>query len=301
MKKEMSHKDDGRRKKTKTKNKKRGKKARCNAAKRWTLTWNNYPENWEDIFEQKKPFIKKYCIGTEVSKTGTPHLQGWVMFHDKQRPVEYLKISTLIHWEVMRAKETVNNTYCTKENGKIVTHNVSLPYKMNIELRPWQQKTADILKEPPNDRDIHWIWEPSGATGKTIFQKWVVSHMKETIVLCSKASDMKYAIVAYQKKHESLPTRILINVPRCTETEFLSWQGIEEVKDMLFFSPKYESDMICGPSPHVMIFANEPPPWSKMSQDRWKVWTIDNNDDLQPFNPSIFQHTQASSSTTSRL
>jgi len=145
-----------------------------------------------------------------------------------------------------------------------------------------------MLKEPPNDRDIHWIWNPTGVgrAGVTTFQKWVMSHVNGTIVLCnSKASDIKHAIVAYQKKHNSVPVCILLNA----STEFADWQDIEEVKDMLFFSAKCKSNMICGPSPHVMIFANEPPPKSKMASTRWKVWTIDDNDELLPFNPSACQ------------
>lgn len=36
--------------------------------------------------------------------------------------------------------------------------------------------------------------------------------------------------------------------------------------------------MICGKSPQVHLFANEPPPLNKFSLDRWAVYRIDNND-----------------------
>ena len=32
--------------------------------------------------------------------------------------------------------------------------------------------------------------------------------------------------------------------------------------------------MVCGPSPHLIIFSNHEADWSKMSQDRWKVYEL---------------------------
>lgn len=43
---------------------------------------------------------------------------------------------------------------------------------------------------------------------------------------------------------------------------------------MLFYSGKYEGGMVCGPSPHLCIFANERPDLIKLSSDRWKVFEI---------------------------
>jgi hypothetical protein len=54
----------------------------------------------------------------------------------------------------------------------------------------------------------------------------------------------------------------------------VSFQGLEEIKDMLFYSGKYEGGMVCGPCPHMCIFANEPPELEKFSSDRWKVFKI---------------------------
>lgn len=67
----------------------------------------------------------------------------------------------------------------------------------------------------------------------------------------------------------ALPEVILINIPRVNKNH-VSISGIEQIKDMFFFSPKYEGGMICGPSPHVMIFANEPMESGKLSCDRIK-------------------------------
>lgn len=68
------------------------------------------------------------------------------------------------------------------------------------------------------------------------------------------------------------------------ETVNLSWHGIEEVKDMIFFSSKYKTGVVVSGCPHLIFFANEPPQWHLLSADRWKIWTIKDND-LVPWNP----------------
>ena len=33
---------------------------------------------------------------------------------------------------------------------------------------------VDILKTEPDERTIHWFWEPKGNVGKTTLCKWLV-------------------------------------------------------------------------------------------------------------------------------
>jgi hypothetical protein len=49
---------------------------------------------------------------------------------------------------------------------------------------------------------------------------------------------------------------------------------MENVKDGLFFSTKYESGMVRYNPPHVIVFANVPPDVTKMSADRWVIKEI---------------------------
>ncbi len=91
--------------------------------------------------------------------------------------------------------------------------------------------------------------------------------------MSGKSADMKNGIVQYIQKNEETPDIVLINVPRSSQ-EYVSYEGIESIKDMFFFSGKYEGGMVCGANPHVYIFANEPPPTEKLSADRWKIIMI---------------------------
>uniref|UniRef100_UPI004049B2EE hypothetical protein n=7 Tax=Pseudomonadati TaxID=3379134 RepID=UPI004049B2EE len=60
------------------------------------------------------------------------------------------------------------------------------------------------------------------------------------------------------------------DIPR-SQLDYLSYTGIEEVKNGCFFSSKYESEMVLYNSPHIIVFANEEPTYHKLSSDRWNV------------------------------
>ena len=66
----------------------------------------------------------------------------------------------------------------------------------------------------------------------------------------------------------------MCNVPRSTDEKYISWQGMEEIKDMLFYSGKYEGGMVNDRAPHFIMFANWEPETSLLSGDRWNIVRI---------------------------
>lgn len=80
---------------------------------------------------------------------------------------------------------------------------------------------------------------------------------------------MKYAITCMKIK----PRVILIDYARDQESH-ISWQGIEEIKNGIFFNSKYESSMVIYNSPHVICFANFKPQEYKLSKDRWNILDV---------------------------
>jgi len=254
------------------------KEYRPSPAKSWIFTWNNYPENWKEILVpgfQGSSNVTGYIAGKEVAPTtGTPHLQGYVEFREKARPMGLLPKQ--VCWKSARGTTNQNFKYCSKEEDYVSWGTVvyTPPFSVNIVLRPWQIKIRDICLQEYEDRLIYWFWEPKGRAGKTTFQKWMYLHLDGVMVLCGKASDMKNGVLEYEEKHKCFPKIVLINIPRCQDTDYISWQGIEEIKDMFFFSPKYHGGQVCDANPHVFIFSNFEPPLQKMSPDRWKVEEI---------------------------
>jgi len=232
------------------------------------------------IVEELKRFAYKGKLQTEVSPTtGKPHLQGSIWCKNKHRDTEFKTLKGA-HFETLKDVDDVSN-YCNKDETHDGIYRVSWgfpepKYIMTIpdeKLYDWEVDILTRLKLDADDRSIFWYWEPDGCAGKTTFQKYLYSNFEQVVVLSGKACDMKNGIISYQEKNKCLPKIVLINIPR-SSLDYVSYTGLEEIKDMFFFSGKYEGGMVCGASPHVFIFANEEPDRSKMSSDRFKVHRI---------------------------
>lgn len=247
---------------------------------KYVFTLNNYEE--EDInllILYFKDNAKKWIFGEEVGDSGTPHLQGYMEFRNQKKWIVIKeKCEPLQHAYSARAYGSLeaNYDYCTKQGIKFYYGGFKinkLKFRIQIELRPWQQNILNILDSDGDDRTIHWYWEPDGGMGKTTFQKWLYLNRDGVLILSGKASDMKHAIIQYIEKNGETPDIILVNIPK-SSIDFVSYQGLEEIKDMCFFSGKYEGGMVVGPNPHVIVFANEEPHYEKMTNTRWNVVRI---------------------------
>lgn len=242
----------------------------------WVLTWANYPCNWKDFFEKVRPLIEKLYIGEEICPTtGTPHLQGWLKLKKKNNAITYLHLPEQIHWAVMfrNATEKQNTNYCGKEKNTYLSWGVPLPYVEHVEMSPWMKEIEAILKTEPDSRSIYWVWEPIGKTGKTSFIKMMLQTTEHSIIVNGKGNDIRHCVADYIEKKGCHPRIVFIDVPRVNK-EYLSYEAIENIKNMLFYSGKYEGTIVNGPRPHVIIFANSKPDYDKFSDDRWKVARI---------------------------
>ena len=254
--------------------------SQCSPAKYWAFTLCNHTREDIELFRNiDSSKVPRLVYQEEIGKQGTPHLQGALMFKTKGRPFSLLP-HRKTHWEKMYKKSTPKHLFdyaCKKETRKpagfVYCRGWDRPYEIYLDLYPWQKKISDELNEFPDDRTINWIWEPDGARGKTTFQKWVFSNYERVVVLSGKGADMKNGIIQYREINGVIPNIVLINVPRCN-IDYLSYNGVEEIKDMFFYSGKYEGGMVCGHSPHVYIFANSEPDFTVMSKDRWRVAKI---------------------------
>jgi len=243
----------------------------------WCFTYNNYsPSDLEILETCFKYLCFKYCFQEETGENGTRHLQGVISLKKRARWSEF-GLPKDIHWEVCR-HVTKSYAYCSKietRTGNVFSLNFTVPYVENIEkLYGWQSNIIKLLSEEPDKRTINWYHEPDGGAGKTTFQKYIFTHFNGVVILSGKGSDMKNGVVNYLKTTGGLPKIVLINIPRSVDSDFISYQGIEEIKDMFFFSGKYEGGMVCGASPHVLVFANRTPITEKMSLNRWSITNL---------------------------
>ncbi len=64
-----------------------------------------------------------WIVGTEIGEGGTPHLQGYVEFPTKVRPIGYKGFPKEIHWgdkdgKPARGTREENINYCSKDEGE---------------------------------------------------------------------------------------------------------------------------------------------------------------------------------------
>lgn len=249
-------------------------------AKLWCFTWNNPTVTGDELANsiQQHNSSNNYVFQYEMGESGTPHFQGFIAFKNKVRP-KGLFGTDAIHWEKKGKKSTIghNINYCTKEPR------LAGPWlkgfkkprerrELNFEWRDWQRRLQDIARSDPDDRSIYWYWSEAGSVGKSVMAEWLLLNFNS--VICSgKAADMKYLIAEYEENKGFYPDVIIFDVPR-SSSQYISYTGMEEIKNGIFCSQKYKCKMVVMPHPHVFVFANEEPDEDQISVDRLKVYEI---------------------------
>lgn len=249
-------------------------KKRCVPSARWCFTWNNYPEDAVETLETRFRYLGiEYIFGKEVGEKGTPHLQGYIETRGdlKIRPIEKIKIAGISKWIKAKGNRAHNTKYCSKDGD--FYHSLLLKPPRQLKLitprEGWQQDIVNLVQTEPDDRSIYWYWESTGGVGKTSLCKYLTVKYG-AITLGGKAADIKNGIVDYVKTNGNTPDCVLVNITRSME-QFVSYEGLENIKDMYFYSGKYEGGQVCGPNPHLIIFANFPPADHKLSADHWHI------------------------------
>lgn len=248
-------------------------RARC-----WSFTLNNHTD--EDVAQLHTsvfPQCDKYVVQEEVGEGGTPHLQGFLHFKSGRTFTTVKKLLPSAHIEVARNRYAAAK-YCEKTETS-----TGRRWKSGYEPKkrlcrdpladkvpyPWQDEILHLIETEPDDRTIHWYWEPEGCSGKTTLAKHICLTHPSAIYVCGKANDMKFAIM----ESKEIPTICIVDFVRSSES-FVSYQGLEELKNGIFFSGKYKSGMKIFNPPHMIVLANFPPDSSKMSADRWAISKI---------------------------
>lgn len=139
------------------------------------------------------------------------------------------------------------------------------------KLFEWQIELFELLEQEPNSRDVLWIWSNEGAVGKSETLKHLVS--------CNGFQPMQNA----QSRDLSCAWKggnVAFDYSRHQEGE-INYSIIENIKNKLVFSPKYEST--CKMSDnfkdvYVVCFSNSLPDITKLSHDRWKIYKINPDD-----------------------
>lgn len=297
-------------------------------SRRWCFTLNNpSSEEVAHIVEScSDPLKVVYAVfGRETGESGTPHLQGFVIFKRANRRRACLSLlSQRCHLEVTIGTSRQASDYCKKDgdfdeygefpgspggrsdlqeliawgesfeanNGRPPTSpevaraqpiaylryprvvrlfetRAAAPTIRDGQPNEWQAELERELCEPADDRKVIFYVDPDGGKGKTWFQQYFLTkHPFSTQVLSiGKRDDLAHVI-------DVSKSVFFFNVPR-GGMEFFQYTVAESIKDRMVFSPKYASKMkYMQNESHVVVFCNEDPDITKMSEDRFDIRTF---------------------------
>lgn len=255
----------------------------------------------EELTNAFNSLSSKFAFQLEVGdETKRPHYQCVISLNDRTRAgtltskltqllrVERTQITTIMQsgtWEEGVA-------YCTKPStrvkgpwlvGHLLYSENDIKFLDEKEKRfPWQQDIYDSLFED-NDftwkeadtREITWVVDPVGCSGKSTFSKWLFVRQKSLVakVAFGTASQLRSAIV------NAGPKRLyIIDIPRTLgEDDHLNniITNIEDLKGGFCTSSFYgkSQELLLDP-PHVIIFSNKLPNLNLLSGDRWRILTV---------------------------
>lgn len=252
------------------------KKKNQTRAKNYVFTLNNPTHTEIEVLLNGLKELGCTTLAMQEECESTPHIQGTVGFKYAKAFSKLKELNGRTHWEV--CKHLRNSIkYCTdieKRKGRVWTIGIPKPIiDVLEEHKPyeWQQKIIDICMEDPDDRTIYWIYDETGAKGKTTLCKHLVLK-KGALCVGGKVNDVKYAVAKAVETGKDVRI-VLWDIPRSVDVEW-SYEAIESIKNGIFFSGKYESGQCVMNSPHVFIFANRLPDFTMMSGDRWKIMNV---------------------------
>lgn len=165
-------------------------------------------------------------------------------------PIEYMKYSRAIK-EMIRVIR--NRNECRAIVDSLET----------VDLRPWQSQVVTEI-QIQNDREVMWVHDSEGGKGKSFLTKYLKFKYNAYVVTGGTQND-----IAYDYNFQKI---VVFDLAR--ESQFMPYQLIENFKNGLIFSAKYESNMKISMGVRVLVFSNSLPDLNKLSADRWNIKTI---------------------------
>lgn len=231
-----------------------------------------------DVFVKK--WCKKWCFQKEKGASGFEHWQGRVSLKVKER-LGTLRKKLVAHWSKTSNAARNDDFYACKEDTR-----VDGPWKDSdpyvpcqiakvTELKPWQEEIKRIC-ERPDERSIHLVFDPKGCVGKSTIGFWLHDHgIARRVPPINDLKEMMGLICC-------APTcrAYIFDMPRALKKEkmYQFWSAIEEIKNGYAYDTRYSFKEKRFDSPAVVVFTNTMPDLNLMSEDRWVIHTIVNDD-----------------------
>ncbi|XP_033725328.1 uncharacterized protein LOC117315288 [Pecten maximus] len=137
-------------------------------------------------------------------------------------------------------------------------------------LYKWQKKAIQQL-EIQDNRTVLWIYDNEGNLGKTFLSQYLTTKKDCIVTENGGKKDLAYA---YGEEY------VIFDYTRSME-EHINYSFIEVLKNGRIFSSKYESRIKIFEPAKIMCCANFMPDKTKLSQDRWMIWSLKDKDSFE--------------------
>jgi len=263
-----------------------------------------------EVKEAFKRLCKKWVFQTEKGDTGYLHYQGRISLIKKRRKPEIMKLWNSMELKmpfpeyfeptvseeyrtgsmfyVMKEDTRVDGVFTDELEKKLEEEYVPKQYRgyTDDKLRPFQYDIKYKFREF-DDRRINLIYHPEGNGGKSTIASVMelegkaidmppINDSKELVqVLCDICVDGKLRD----------PSPIFIDMPRAMEKNKLSgmYTAIEQIKKGKLYDLRYHYKKWWIDSPIIWVFTNTLPNLEHLTNDRWRLFTINDEYELIPF------------------
>lgn len=238
-----------------------------------------------------KGLCKKYVFQLEQGESsGYLHYQGRLSLVKKVRPDKVLKLfkeEFRPNWikptvknqhnefvnkgdafYQMKEQTRVKGPWCDKDEELYIPRQI----REVKQLRPFQQTIIDSA-DNWDTRSINLVYCPEGNKGKSILVGYCRAYkIGRALPPVNDFKDMMRMVC-------DMPTArlYLVDMPRSLNKDRLYqfYSGIETVKDGYAYDDRYKFKEKVFDCPNIWIFTNILPDLSMLSDDRWKLWSID--------------------------
>lgn len=243
-----------------------------------------------EIIEWMKTHCKKWGFQLEKGKeTGYMHFQCRVKMNDKTKtlPESVFHKGNSKPTSAKGALLTNFYNYTTKEDTKVdgpwldtdiektLTHQLKL-FK-EFEKRPYQLKILGWC-QVFDMRSIDIIYDNVGNIGKSLFTEWMeYEGLVEEVPPFRNMEDIFQWVFGMPKKKA-----YFFDMPRGMKKDKLGefYAGIEVIKNGVAYDKRYQAKKVRFDRPRIFIFTNTLPDFELMSKDRWNVWRVTSDYDL---------------------
>jgi hypothetical protein len=269
----------------------------------WEFRHNAEGLHEDTIIKAMKELAKNWAFQEELSDTGYLHYQGRFSLKKKRRKAELMKLWGDLELEMpipmflapTVAKEAVAKTFSyvmkadTRKRGpwtdKDVVRYIPRQFRGIMDnLYPWQKKVLDSA-DVFDDRIINYVYCRHGNVGKSTIAS--VCELYYNAIDLPPVNDAKELIASAcdicMATECRDPKLVFVDLPRAMDKNKLYgiYSAIEQIKKGKLVDLRYHYKCWWIDSPQIWVFSNRMPDMRMLSSDRWKLWKVNAEKDLE--------------------